>query len=139
MSRFNFVNFGNLPILAKTFWKVPKYLPDIPERQTFNKIIGIYRPEFKATCYFTHKTDMTDTNFIIKSNFVFMSDKFRIEESCKYTKEKFQISYSFMEKLQEEQIFIFERNIGSFPQNIQQRMKKIEEILEENKDKCVIS
>jgi len=133
MSRFNFVNFGNFPILAKTFWKVPKYLPDIPEIQTFNKIIGIYRPEFKATCYFTHKTDM------IKSDFVFMSDKFRIEESCKYTKEQFQISYSFMEKLQEEQIFIFERNIGSFPQNIQQTMKKIEEILEENKDKCIIS
>ena len=76
---------------------------------------------------------------MIKSDFVFMSDKFRIEESCKYTKEKFQISYSFMEKLQEEQIFIFERNIGSFPQNIQQTMKKIEEILEENKDKCIIS
>jgi hypothetical protein len=133
MSRFNFSHFGNFPILARIFWKVPKYLPDIPERQTFNKIIGIYHPEFKATCYFTHKTD------IIKSDFVFMSDKFRIEESCKYTKEKFQISYSFIEKLQEEQIFIFERNIGSFPQNIQQTMKKIEEILEENKDKCIIS
>jgi len=137
MSRFNFSHFGTLPILAKTFWKVPKYLPDIPERQTFNKIIGIYHPEFKATCYFTHKTDM------IKSDFVFMSEKFRIEESCKYVnndmKEKFQISYSFMEKLQEEQIFIFEHNIGLFPQNIQQTMKKIEEILEENKDKCIIS
>ena len=133
MSRFNFSHFGNLPILARIFWKVPKYLPDIPERQTFNKIIGIYRPELKATCYFTHKTDM------IKSDFVFRSDKFRIEDSCKYTKEKFQISYSFMEKLQEEQIFIFERNIGLFPQNIQQTMKKIEEILEENKDKCIIS
>jgi len=133
MSRFNFSHFGNFPIFARIFWKVPKYLPDIPERQTFNKIIGIYHPEFKATCYFTHKTDM------IKSDFVFISDKFRIEESCKYTKEKFQISYSFIEKLQEEQIFIFERNIGSFPQNIQQTMKKIEEILEENKDKCIIS
>ena len=44
-----------------------------------------------------------------------------------------------MEKLKKEQIFIFERNIWSFPQNIQQIMKKIEEILEENKDKCVIS
>ena len=44
--RFNFSHFGNLPILARIFWKVPKYLPDIPDKQTYNKVVGIYRPEF---------------------------------------------------------------------------------------------
>lgn len=54
--RYNFINFRNLPILAKTFWKVPKYLPDNPAKESLNKIVGIYRPDFKAVCsvYISH-------------------------------------------------------------------------------------
>ena len=143
MSRFTFSNFGNLPILAKTFWNVPKYLPDIPDKQTFNKIVGIYRPEFKATCIFTHKTNITEMNFSIKSDFVFMSEKFRMEESCRFAnidaKEQFEVNYSFTENKSEEQMFIYEKKIGTLPVNIQNAIKQIEEILEKNRDKCVIS
>ncbi len=49
-SRYHFMNFGSLPILAKTFWKVPKYLPDYPTKETFNKIVGIYHPNFTSVC-----------------------------------------------------------------------------------------
>jgi hypothetical protein len=134
--RFNFSNFGNLPILAKKLWKVPKYLPDIP------KIVEIYRPEFKVHCIFTHNTNTDGSFFTIKSDFIFMSDKYHLEESCKFTnyrKEKIQLNYSFIEKNQEEQMFIFEKEIGILPINIQNVIKKVENLLDENKDKCIVS
>ena len=140
--RFNFSHFGNLPILARIFWKVPKYLPDIPDRQTYNKIIGIYHPEFTATCIFSHKTNVDESIFRIKSDFVFISEKYKIEESCKFTnyaREQFQINYSFNEHKSEEQIFLYENEIGTLPENIKNVIQEIEEILEKNKEKCIIS
>jgi hypothetical protein len=140
--RFNFSNFGNLPILARIFWKVPKYLPDIPERQTYNKIVGIYRPEFKAICIFSHKTNDDSSIFRIKSDFVFTSGKYKIEESCKFTnyaREQFQINYSFIQKPQEEQIFLYENEIGTLPDGVKNAIQEIEELLEKNQEKCVIS
>lgn len=145
--RYNFIHFRNLPILAKTFWKVPKYLPDNPTKESFNKMISIYKPDFKAVGYFTHKTDITEKNFIINSNFMFSSDKLRIEETCKYEKmdanEHFRIVYSIIERSQEEQMFIFEKEyedkIRLLPRNIQDSFREIESILEENKDKYVVS
>jgi len=140
--RFNFYHFGNLPILARIFWKVPKYLPDIPDRQTYNKIIGIYRPEFNATCIFTHKTNIDSSIFRIKSDFVFTSEKYKIEESCKFTnyaREQFQINYSFTQKSKEEQIFLYENEIGTLPESVKNAIQEIGEILEKNQDKCVVS
>jgi len=140
--RFNFSHFGNLPILARIFWKVPKYLPDIPEKQTYNKIVGIYHPDFNATCIFTHKTNDDSSIFRIKSDFVFTSDKYKIEESCKFTnyaKEQFQINYSFIQKSQEEQIFLYENEIGILPEGVKNAIQEIEELLEENRDKYVVS
>jgi hypothetical protein len=140
--RFNFSHFGNLPILARIFWKVPKYLPNIPDKQSYNKVIGIYCTEFNATCIFTHKTNADESIFRIKSDFVFTSEKYKIEESCKFTnyaREQFQINYSFIQKLQEEQIFLYENEIGTLPENIQNAIKQIEDVLEKNKDKCVVS
>ena len=134
--RFNFSYFGNLPILARIFWKIPKYLPYIPDMQTYNKIIGIYRPEFKATCIFTHKTNADE------SIFRFTSEKYKIEESCKFTnyaKEQLQINYSFIQKPQDEQIFLYENEIGTLPENIKNAIQEIEDILDINKDKCVVS
>ncbi len=140
--RFNFSHFGNLPILARIFWKVPKYLPDIPDRQTFNKIIGIYRPEFNATCIFTHKTNDDSSIFRIKSDFVFTSEKYKIEESCKFTnyaREQFQINYSFIQKPHEEQIFLYENEIGYLPEGVKNAIHEIEELLEKNQEKFVVS
>ena len=140
--RFNFSHFRNLPILARIFWKVPKYLPDIPERQTYNKIVRIYHPEFKAICIFSHKTNDDLSIFRIKSDFVFTSGKYKIEESCKFTnyaKEQFQINYSFIQKPQEEQIFLYENEIGTLPEVVKNAIQEIEEILEKNQEKCVVS
>ena len=145
--RYNFIHFRNLPILAKTFWKVPKYLPDNPEKESFNKIVGIYGLNFNAVCAFTHKTDITENNFIINSHFMFSSERLRIEESCKYTKmdanQQFRIVYSIIEQFQEDKIFIFEKEhedkIRLLPRNIQDSFREISALLEENKDKCVIS
>ena len=139
--RFTFSNFENLPILARIFWKVPKYLPDIPEKQTYNKMVGIYRPEFKATCIFTHKTNFDESIFRIKSDFVFTSGKYKLEESCKFTnyaREQFLINYSFTQKTQEEQIYLYENEIRTIPKNIKNAIQEIEDILEKNKDKCVV-
>jgi hypothetical protein len=145
--RYNFIHFRNLPILAKIFWKVPKYLPDNPAKESFNKIIGIYGSNFKAVCSFTHKTDALEKNFIINSHFMFSSEKLRIEETCKYSKmdttQQFRIVYSIIEKSQEERMFIFEKEhedkIRLLPRNIQDSFREINTLLEENKDKCVIS
>lgn len=146
-SGYHFVNFGSLPILAKTFWKVPKYLPDYPSKESFNKIVGINQPKFKAVFSFTHKTDMTEKNFIIQSHFMFLSERLRIEESCKYAQmdanQQFRIVYSIVEKLQEEQMFIFEKEhedkIRQLPRNIQDSFREIDALLEDNKDKYEIS
>jgi len=140
--RFNFSHFGNLPILARIFWKVPKYLPDVSDRQTYNKIIGIYQPEFMAICIFAHKKNEDESIFRIKSDFVFTSGKYKLEESCKFTnyaREQFQINYSFTQKLEEEQIFLYENEIGTLPENIKNAIQEIEEILEKNQEKCVVS
>ena len=140
--RFNFSHFGNLPILARIFWKIPKYLPNIPDKQTYNKIIGINRPEFMATCIFTHKTNVDESIFRIKSDFLFTSEKYKIEESCKFTnyaKEQFQINYSFIQKTQEEQIFLYENEIGTLPENIKNAIEEIEDVLEKNKKSFIIN
>ena len=140
--RFNLSHFGNLPILARIFWKVPKYLPDIPEKQTYNKIIGIYCPEFMATCIFAHKKNVDESIFRIKSDFVFISGKYKLEESCKFTnyaREQFQINYSFIQKPQEEQIFLYENEIGTLPEGVKNAIQEIEELLEKNQEKCVVS
>ena len=140
--RFNLSHFGNLPILARIFWKVPKYLPDIPDRQTYNKFVSIYRPEFKASCIFAQKTNEDESIFRIKSDFVFTSGKYKLEESCKftnYTREQFQINYSFIQKLEEEQIFLYENEIGTLPINIKNTIQEIEELLEGNRDNCIVS
>jgi hypothetical protein len=145
--RYNFIHFRNLPILAKTFWKVPKYLPDNLAKESFNKIVGIYRPDFHSVCSFTHKTDAFEKNFIINSHFTFSSEKLRIEETCKYSQmdanQNFWIVYSIIEKSHEEQMFIFEKEhedkIRQLPRNIQDSFREIDALLEDNKDKCVIS
>jgi hypothetical protein len=98
-------------------------------------------------CSFTHKTDLTEKNFIIQSNFMFSTERLRIEELCKYAQmdanQQFQIVYSIVEQSQEEKIFIFEKEhedkIRQLPRNIQDLFREIDALLEENKQKYVIS
>jgi lipocalin len=110
-------------------------------------MVSIYKPDFNAVCFFKHKTDITEKNFIINSNFMFSSESLRIEETCKYAKmdtnQQFRIVYSIIERSQEERMFIFdnlnEDKIMLLPRNIQDTFREIDKLLEENKDKYVIS
>jgi hypothetical protein len=145
-TRFIFSNFGNLPILAKTLWNVPKYVLDISQQQTYNKIVGIYRPDFKVVCCFHHKTDSAESTFYIKSDLIFWCDKYRMEELCTFSRVNmtttFEIMYSFEEKNNEEEYF-YSRNIDTFSTklniNMQNIKTHIDEILIMNKNKCVVS
>lgn len=146
-SRFTFSNFGNLQILAKTLWNVPKYLPDVPRQQTFNKLVGIYRPDFKIVCSFTHKTNYTESMFHIKSDLTFWCEKYRMEERCIFSNMNaihyFEIMYTFQEKCNEEQVF-FSKKIDDFSiklltNDIQDIKTQINELLNNNKNECVVS
>lgn len=146
-SRFTFSNFGKLPILAKTLWNVPKYLPDVPHQQTFNKLVGIYRPDFKIVCSFTHKTNYTYSMFHIKSDLTFWCEKYRMEERCIFSNMNaihyFEIMYTFQEKCNEEQVF-FSKKIDDFSiklltNDIQDIKTQINELLNNNKNECVVS
>ena len=145
-TRFIFSNFGNLPILAKTLWNVPKYISDISQQQTYNKMVGIYRPDFKVVCCFHHKIDSTESTFHIKSDLIFWCDKYRMEELCTFSRvnmtNTFEIMYSFEEKNNEEEYF-YSRNIDNFSTkldiNMQNIKTHIDEILIMNKNKCVVS
>lgn len=147
MTRFIFSNFGNLPILAKTLWNVPKYLPDIPQQQTYNKMVGIYRPEFKVVCSFNHKTNSTESMFQIKSDLTFWCEKYRIEERCVFSNmnaaHHFEIMYIIQEKYNEEQVY-FSKKIDDFSKNlldnnIQNIITQIDELFILNKNNCVVS
>lgn len=78
---------------------------------------------------------------------MFLTDQLRIDEWCKYAQmdanQQFRIVYSIVEQSQEEQMFIFEKEhedkITQLPKNIQDSFREIEALLDENKDKYVIS
>ena len=142
-SRFTFSNFGILPILAKTLWNVPKYLS--PQQQTYNKMVGIYRPDFKVVCSFTHKTNSTESAFHIKSDLIFWCEKYKFEELCIFSNmnmvNNFEITHVLINKNNEEQIF-YSKNIDNFStklMNMQHIKTQIEEILNNNKNECVVS
>lgn len=143
--RFTFCNFRNLPVLAKTLWSVPKYLPDIPQQQTYNKLVGIYRPDFKVVCSFNHKTNSTESMFYIKSDLLFWCEKYRFEELCIFSNmnmiNKFEITHLFTDKNDEEQVFYTNKisNISTQPINMQHIKTQIEELLTNNKNEYVVS
>lgn len=145
MSRFTFSNFGNLSILAKTLWNVPKYLPDIPQQQTYNKMVGIYRPDFKVVCSFKHKTNSTESMFHIKSDLIFWCETYKFEELCVFSNmnmvNNFEITHLLIDKNNEEQIFFTKKisDISTQPINMQHIITQINESLNNNKNECVVS
>jgi hypothetical protein len=143
MSQFTFSNFGKLPILAKTLWNVPKYLS--PQQQTYNKIVGIYRPDFKVVCSFTHKTNCTESIFHIKSDLIFWCEKYKFEELCIFGNmnmvNNFEITQLLIDKNNKEQVFYTKKisDISMQPINMQHLKTQIDEILNNNKNECVVS
>ena len=143
--QFTFSNFGKLPILAKILWNVPKYLPDLPQKQAYNKMVGIYRPDFKVVCSFTHKTNCTESMFHIKSDLIFWCEKYKFEELCILSNmnmvNNFEITHLLIDKNNEEQIFFTKKisDISTQPINMQDIKAQIEEIMNNNKNECVVS
>ena len=143
MSQFTFSNFGKLPILAKTLWNVPKYLS--PQQQTYNKMVGIYRPDFKVVCSFTHKTNCTESMFHIKSDLIFWCEKYKFEELCIFSNmnmvNNFEITQLLIDQNNKEQIFYTKKisDISMQPINMQHLKTQIDEILNNNKNECVVS
>ena len=143
--QFTFCNFGKLPILARILWNVPKYLPDVPQQQTYNKMVGIYRPDFKVVCSFTHKTNCTESIFHIKSDLIFWCGKYRMEELCILSNmnmvNNFEITHLLEEKNKEEQVFFTKKisDISMQQINMQHIRAQIEEIMNNNKNECVVS
>jgi hypothetical protein len=141
--QFTFSTFGKLPILAKILWNVPKYLS--PQQQTYNKMVGIYRPNFKVVCSFTHKTNCTESMFHIKSDLIFWCEKYKFEELCIFSNmnmvNNFEITHLLIDKNNEEQIF-YSKNISDIstrPINMQDIKAQIDDILNTNKNECVVS
>lgn len=84
MNRISLSNFGMLPLISKTFWKIPKYLPDYPNIESFNKMVSIKGKNFNSICSFSHKYDEVDRNAIVKSELKFQSNNHKLEEICEY-------------------------------------------------------
>jgi hypothetical protein len=84
MNRICLSNFGRFPLIAQTFWKVPKYLPDYPNVESFNKMVSIKGKDFNSICSFSHKCDEVDKNAIIRSELKFQSNYHKLEEICEY-------------------------------------------------------
>ena len=141
--QFTFSNFGKLPILAKILWNVPKYLS--PQQQTYNKMVGIYRPDFKVVCSFTHKTNCTESMFHIKSDLIFWCGKYKFEELCIFSNmnmvNNFEITHLLIDKNNEEQVFFTKKisDISTQPINMQHIKAQIDDILNNNKNNCVVS
>jgi hypothetical protein len=143
--QFTFSTFAKLPILAKILWNVPKYLPDVPQQQTYNKMVGIYRPDFKVVCSFTHKTNCTESMFHIKSDLIFWCEKYKFEELCIFSNmnmvNNFEITHLLINKNNEEQVFFTKKisDISTQPINMQDIKAQIDEIMNNNKNGCVVS
>jgi hypothetical protein len=144
MSGFVFSTFGTLPILAKTLWNIPIYLSTIPREQTYNKTVAIHNHDFKAVCFFSHKTNYTNQMFIIKSDFVFISENYKVKELCVFSNmnmtNKFELTYSLIEKNKKEEIYCA-KNINEISmkrENIEHIKKQIDELLIHNKNQCKV-
>jgi len=83
--------------------------------------------------------------FHIKSDLIFWCEKYKFEELCVFGNmnmiNNFEITHLLIDKNNEEQIF-YTKNIDDFstkPMNMQHIKTQIEEILNTNKNECVVS
>lgn len=147
MNRICLSNFGRFPLIAQTFWKIPKYLPDHPAIESFNKMVSIKSKDFNSICSFSHKYDEVDRNAIVKSELKFLSNDHKLEEICEYVsfenRKSLKIKYIF------DDLHNIELNIQrkvddvniykSLTYGSQQILKMIDYQIRENKEKYVVS
>jgi len=152
------VNFGSLPILAKSFWKIARHSGDFPNKKDFyNKRLSLVTNDISFYCIFSKRyclTDKFDSNKNINSNLMIMSKSFRIKEFCNYSfydrnkyldleyslktispdlKDKVNLSFKLIDKLEINNNFY-----SSLLPKTQDLLTDIKQIIEENKHKIEI-
>jgi len=153
-------NFGLLPILAKSFWKIARHSGDFPNKKDFyNKRLSLVTENISFYCIFSKKyclTDKFESNKNINSNLMIMSKNYRIKEFCNYSyydkskyldleyslktvsselnlKDKVNLSYELIDKLD-----ISNNFYSSLLPKTQELLTDIKQIIDENKHKIEI-
>ena len=151
-------NFGLLPILVKSFWKIARYSGDFPNKNNFyNKKLSLITKDISFYCIFSKRyclTDKFESNKNINSNLMIMSKNYRIKEFCNYSyynnskyldleyslkivspdlKDKVNLKYELIEKLD-----ISNNFYSSLLPKTQDLLTNVKLIIEENKDKIEI-
>jgi len=82
-------NFGSLPILVNSFWKIARNSGNFPYRKNFyNKRLSLVTKDISFYCVFSKKyclTDKFESNKHINSNLIITSKNFKIKEFCNYS------------------------------------------------------
>jgi hypothetical protein len=151
-------NFGLLPILAKSFWKIARHSGDFPNKKDFyNKRLSLVTENISFYCIFSKRyclTDKFDSNKNINSNLMIMSKNYRIKEFCNYSyynrskyldleyslktigpdlKDKVNLKYELIEKLD-----ISNNFYSSLLPKTQELLTNVKQIIDENKHKIEI-
>jgi hypothetical protein len=153
-------NFGSLPILVNSFWKIARYSGDSPFRKDFyNKRLSLVTKDITFYCIFSKKyclTDKFESNKHINSNLIITSKNYRIKEFCNYSyydrsnylnleyslktiipelnlKDKVNLNYELINNLE-----ISNNFYSSLLPKSQELLTNVKQIIKENKDKIEI-
>jgi len=153
-------NFGSLPILVNSFWKIARNSSDSPFRKDFyNKRLSLVTKDITFYCIFSKKyclTDKFESNKHINSNLIITSKNFRIKEFCNYSyydtskyldldyslktiipelnlKDKVNLNYELIDNLE-----ISNNFYSSLLPKSQELINNVKQIIQENKDKIEI-
>ena len=151
-------NFGSLPILTNSFWKIARHSGDFPNKKDFyNKRLSLFTNDISFYCIFSKRyclTDKFDSNKNINSNLLIMSKNYRIKEFCNYSyynknkyldleyslktispdlKDKVNLKYELIDKLEINNNFY-----SSLLPKTQELLNNVKQIIEENKNKIEI-
>jgi hypothetical protein len=153
-------NFGSLPILVNSFWKIARNSSDSPFRKDFyNKRLSLVTKDISFYCIFSKKyclTDKFESNKHINSNLIITSKNFRIKEFCNYSyydiskyldldyslktiipelnlKDKVNLNYKLIDNLE-----ISNNFYSSLLPKSQELINNVKRVIEENKNKIEI-
>ena len=153
-------NFGSLPILVNSFWKIARNSGDSPFRKDFyNKRLSLVTKDISFYCIFSKKyclTDKFESNKHINSNLIITSKNYRIKEFCNYSyydrseyldldyslktiipelnlKDKVNLNYELINNLE-----ISNNFYSSLLPKSQELLNNVKQIIEENKNKIEI-
>ena len=153
-------NFGSLPILVNSFWKIARNSGDSPFRKDFyNKRLSLVTKDITFYCIFSKKyclTDKFESNKHINSNLIITSKNYRIKEFCNYSyydrseyldleyslktiipelnlKDKVNLNYKLIDNLE-----ISNNFYSSLLPKSQELINNVKYVIEENKNKIEI-